>query len=251
MPAHGSLFTLRRHTDSPQVTRRHHMLCSSPVRDRTYCVYPASHGHRRRLALHGAPLRASQAPQDGRVLRERPVGVGLHGREGSGVDDLETQLLPLGRDDESEPTGARAVTLPPQQETLTRLRPPDAAADEDLWWDVVDDASARSAVGEVVDLMSSSGWQALDSMFSRETIAGRVRQGELGKLSEGQSDYLADKVDALLLMDSGPPPERWRTWPGIGSGSCSQERPQPRLCRLGRHFGLLLSPGCSLSRLRC
>ncbi|GAA1246205.1 hypothetical protein GCM10009633_19230 [Janibacter melonis] len=107
-----------------------------------------------------------------------------------------------------EETG-RAPRSMPEYHGLYRepLRPRDAAAGEDRWWDVVDDASARSAVGEVVDLMNGSGWPVLESMFSRETLASRVRQGELGKLGEGQSDHLADKVDALLLMDCGPSPE--------------------------------------------
>lgn len=116
MPAHGSLFTLRRHHDSSQLTRRHYMLCPILVRDRTYCVTPAGQG----VATgrhYGCrrPRRTAARPGRG------PVGVGLHGCQGAGVDDFETQPLPLGRDDECEPTGERAITLPPQQETLTRL----------------------------------------------------------------------------------------------------------------------------------
>ena len=85
-----------------------------------------------------------------------------------------------------------------------RLHPEGTPQRKDGWWEVTDDASARTAVEDMNVQLDRAGWPVLDSMFSREAMLARLRQGDLGMMQRTNFGVLFARAEALLLMVDGP-----------------------------------------------
>ncbi len=84
-----------------------------------------------------------------------------------------------------------------------RLHPEGTPLDEDGWWDVVDDDSARIAVADMRAQLDRAGWPVLEAMFSREAMMSRLREGDLGMMKRHNFGLLFARAEALLLMTGG------------------------------------------------
>lgn len=85
-----------------------------------------------------------------------------------------------------------------------RLHPEGTAAGVDGWWDVFDDASARSAVADMQEQLDRGGWPVLEAMFSREAMVARLHDGDHGMMKRRNFEVFFARAEALLLMDAGP-----------------------------------------------
>jgi hypothetical protein len=84
-----------------------------------------------------------------------------------------------------------------------RLHPEGTPERTDGWWEVTDDASARTAVEDMKVQLDGAGWLVLDAMFSREAMLARLRQGDLGMMQRADSGVFFARAEALLLMVDG------------------------------------------------
>jgi hypothetical protein len=85
-----------------------------------------------------------------------------------------------------------------------RLHPEGTPEGTDGWWELCDVDSARAAVVDMIVQLDRSGWPVLESMFTREAMLGRVRDGDLGDMRRGNFGVFFARAQALLLMDDGP-----------------------------------------------
>lgn len=88
-----------------------------------------------------------------------------------------------------------------------RLHPEGTPAGADGWWEVVDDASARTVVADMCAQLERAGWPVLDEMFSRGALMARLRDGDLGMMKRSNFEKFFNDAEALLLMDAGPSDE--------------------------------------------
>lgn len=88
-----------------------------------------------------------------------------------------------------------------------RLHPEGTPAGRDVWWEVIDDASASEAAADMVTQLDRSGWPVVDRMFSREAFMARLHEGDLGLLKRFNFETYFARAEALLLMDAGPSDE--------------------------------------------
>ena len=84
-----------------------------------------------------------------------------------------------------------------------RLHPEGTPAGMDGWWDVFDEASARTAAADIRAQLDKAGWPVLESMFSREAMLARLKEGELGMMRRSNAGVFFARAEALLLMDAG------------------------------------------------
>jgi hypothetical protein len=85
-----------------------------------------------------------------------------------------------------------------------RLHPDGTPEGTDGWWDVTDDESASAAVEGMVAQLDRAGWPVLETMFSREAMMSRLRDGDLGMMKRSNFGVFFARAEALLLMDAGP-----------------------------------------------
>jgi hypothetical protein len=85
-----------------------------------------------------------------------------------------------------------------------RLHPDGTPDGTDRWWDVSDDESARAAVADMTVQLDRAGWPVLASMFSRDAVMARLRDGDLGVMKRSIFGVFFARAEALLLMDAGP-----------------------------------------------
>jgi uncharacterized protein DUF4304 len=85
-----------------------------------------------------------------------------------------------------------------------RLHPDGTPDGTDRWWDVSDDESARVAVADMTVQLDRAGWPVLASMFSRDAVMARLRDGDLGVMKRSIFGVFFARAEALLLMDAGP-----------------------------------------------
>jgi hypothetical protein len=85
-----------------------------------------------------------------------------------------------------------------------RLHPDGTPEGTDGWWDVTDDESASAAVEGMVAQLDRAGWPVLETMFSREAMVSRLRDGDLGMMKRSNFGVFFARAEALLLMDAGP-----------------------------------------------
>lgn len=84
-----------------------------------------------------------------------------------------------------------------------RLHPRETPEGTDGWWDVADDRSARLAVADMIAQLDRTGWPMLESMFSREAMMTRLRDGDLGMKKRSDFGVFFARAETLLLMDAG------------------------------------------------
>ncbi|MBO9703966.1 MAG: DUF4304 domain-containing protein [Arthrobacter sp.] len=88
-----------------------------------------------------------------------------------------------------------------------RISPAGGPPDHETWWEVTDDASALSAVADMVSQLEVSGWPILDRLLRPGGMLSQIRLGSLGHVKgDGIAVSLA-RAEALLLMDRGPSAE--------------------------------------------
>lgn len=89
-----------------------------------------------------------------------------------------------------------------------RLEPgskPDGAGEQ--WWEVVDDETARSVVGDIVLRLERTELPRLTSLLDRERMLAAVRAHDLGDVrGDGWTRYFLE-AEAILLADRGPSAE--------------------------------------------
>ena len=88
-----------------------------------------------------------------------------------------------------------------------RYEPSSPGAIRADWWDVYDDASASTAVQDMLQQMADGGWCRLDSVITPEGMLASVRKGDLGFGSPRSPGGPLWKARSLLLMDAGPSDE--------------------------------------------
>lgn len=84
-----------------------------------------------------------------------------------------------------------------------RLHPEGTPPRVDSWWEVTDDESARSAVGDMVDQLRRDGWPVLADLARPEGMLEQVRRGDLGFARREHLGVFFARAEALLLMDGG------------------------------------------------
>jgi hypothetical protein len=88
-----------------------------------------------------------------------------------------------------------------------RLHPEGTAPGWDVWWEVIDAASATSAVADMTVQLEVAGWPVLDRLLKPENMLEQIRAGSLGNWKRSSLGVLFARAEALLLMDGGPSPE--------------------------------------------
>lgn len=56
----------------------------------------------------------------------------------------------------------------------------------------------------MIGRLDQAGWPVLESMFSREAMMTRLREGDLGMMKRSNFRAFFARAEALLLMDAGP-----------------------------------------------
>lgn len=85
-----------------------------------------------------------------------------------------------------------------------RLGPSGAPEARPGWWRVTDEASARTAVEDMVLQLDRAGWPVLEQMFSRDAMVARLADGDLGMSKRASQERFFHRAEALLAMVDGP-----------------------------------------------
>jgi hypothetical protein len=94
--------------------------------------------------------------------------------------------------------GGRAKTFSPASGIFwTRLGP--GSADDDVWWEIRDESDAAVVASEIGNRMTKTGFPLLAELLDRRLLTQRIRDGQMGEISEPNPVWLA-----VLLAEEGP-----------------------------------------------